>query len=323
MKLYRGHLEIHENFPKPVLTIGNFDGLHLKHRKLIQSMTERARVEGGTSIIYTFRPHPHHALSPGSAMQLLNTYDEKLEMIEAMGVDVAIEEPFSREFSTIAPEKFLRDILLKRLSALAVYVGYDFAFGKDRAGSLELLKEFCEAEGVECNVCVPLKIGGEICSSTSIREHILAGRIREANALLGREFFYRGLVVRGHGRGKKIGFATANVHTESLLSVKEGVYVTRAAIKGSADAKTYASVTNVGRQPTFNKDAQAPVVMETHILDFDLDIYGETLEVRMVDRLRDEVRFSSVDQLVAQIRTDITKAKRWLLTNGKAPRQTS
>src|SRR3989344_2548043 len=112
-----------------------------------------------------------------------------------MGVDVAIEEPFSREFSTIAPEKFLRDILLKRLSALAVYVGYDFAFGKDRAGSLELLKEFCEAEDVECNVCAPLKIGGEICSSTSIREHILAGRIREANALLGREFFYRGLVV--------------------------------------------------------------------------------------------------------------------------------
>lgn len=304
MKIYRGHHEIHENFPKPVLTIGNFDGLHLGHRKIIESVIGRARAEGGTSIIYTFRPHPHLALSPGSAMQLLNTYDEKLEMIETMGVDVAIEEPFSREFSTIAPEKFLRDILLKRLSALAVYVGYDFAFGKDRAGSLELLKGFCEVEGVECNVIAPLKIGGEICSSTSIREHVQAGRIREANALLGREFFYRGLVVRGQGRGKKIGFATANVHTESLLSVKEGVYASRAAIGG----KVFASVTNVGRQPTFNKDEQVPVVMETHILDFDSDIYGETLEVRMVERMRDEVRFANVEQLVRQIQADVVAA---------------
>lgn len=305
MQVFHGFAEIHQAFKRPIITIGNFDGLHLGHRAIIDAVVERARKEKGTSIVYTFRPHPHLALTPAEELQLINTYDEKLDLLKELGVDVVVEEPFSRQFSTINPEQFFRDILVKRLSAHAIYVGYDFGFGRDRAGSLDLLEKLCKSEGVELHVARPKKIGGEISSSTRVRECLKAGDVAQAARLLGREFFYRGLVVRGNGRGHKIGFATANVHTEAKLQVKEGVYATWAVYKG----ERFKSVTNVGRQPTFNRDGNAPVAVETHILDFDRDIYGETLEVRMVERLRDEKKFSGIDELVAQIKLDVEKAR--------------
>jgi riboflavin kinase / FMN adenylyltransferase len=312
MHIVKGFSNLNTNLPRSVVTIGNFDGIHQGHRQIIEAVVKRAKEEKGTSVVYTFRPHPQEVLSPASEIQLLNTYDEKLEILADMGVDVVIEEPFSREFSSISAEKFFSEVLVKRLSACAIYIGYDFGFGKDRAGSLDILKEFCKNEGVELYVIKPFKVGSgdgaEVCSSSRIRNYITAGDVARANLLLGREFFYRGLVVRGNGRGKKIGFATANVHTENKLKVKEGVYATRAVFKG----QSYASVTNVGRQPTFNKDVQSPIVVETHLFDFDQDIYGETLEVRIVERLRDEVRFSGIEQLVAQIKLDSEKAKKIL-----------
>jgi riboflavin kinase/FMN adenylyltransferase len=305
MRVFHGYSEIQQAFSRPIVTIGNFDGLHLGHREIIQSVIARAKAEGGTSVVYTFRPHPHLALTPAHDLQLINTYDEKIGLLDEMGVDVVVEEPFSREFSTISPEKFFRDVLLKRLSPHAIYVGYDFGFGKDRSGSLDLLRALCEAEGIELHVAKPEKINGEVCSSTRIRAYLKNGDVKAARALLGRDFFYRGLVVRGHGRGHRIGFATANVRTESKLQVKEGVYATWAIHEGHR----YKSVTNVGRQPTFNADANAPIAVETHILDFDRDIYGSVLEVSMVERIRDEVKFSGVDELVAQIKRDVEKAK--------------
>lgn len=305
MQVFRGFSEIHQTFKRPIVTIGNFDGLHLGHRQIIQAVIDRAKKEGGTSIVYTFRPHPHLALTPAEDLKLINTYDEKLDLLREIGVDVVIEEPFSRQFSTITPETFFRDILVKRISAHAIYVGYDFGFGKNRSGSLELLEKLCKTEGIELYVAKPQKMTGEICSSTNIRDHLKSGNVAAANKLLGREFFYRGLVVRGKGRGHTIGFATANVHTESKLQVKEGVYATWAIYNG----QRYKSVTNVGRQPTFNRDELAPVAVETHILDFDRDIYGETLEVRMVERLRDEKKFSGPQELVAQIKRDVEKAR--------------
>ncbi|MBI3544499.1 MAG: bifunctional riboflavin kinase/FAD synthetase [Deltaproteobacteria bacterium] len=308
MRVFRGYEEIKEAFPRPIVTIGNYDGLHLGHRQIIESVIERARKVKGTSVVYTFRPHPHLALTPDEELQLINTYDEKLALLEGIGVDVVIEQPFSREFSTISPEKFFSDVLVKRLSPQAVFVGYDFGFGRDRSGTLEMLKGYCEKEGVELHVAKPLKTAGETCSSSRVREYIKAGEVGKANRLLGREFFYRGLVVRGNGRGHKIGFATANVKTESKLRVKEGVYATYAVYQG----KVYESVTNVGRQPTFNRDGDAPVAVETHLLDFERDIYGEVLEVRMVERLRAEIRFDGVDSLVKQIHADVAKARELL-----------
>ncbi|MBI3557347.1 MAG: bifunctional riboflavin kinase/FAD synthetase [Deltaproteobacteria bacterium] len=312
MQIFHGYEEVNQAFPCPILTIGNYDGLHLGHRQIIESVIKRARAQKGTSVVYTFRPHPHLALTPDEELQLINTYDEKLDLLAEIGVDVVVEQPFSRKFSTITPEKFFSDILVKRLSAHAIYVGYDFGFGKNRSGTLDMLRGFCQAEGVELHVAKPLKIDGEICSSSRIRAHLKAGDVTSANKLLGREFFYRGVVVRGNGRGHKIGFATANVKTDSKLRVKEGVYATLAKFKG----EVFKSVTNVGRQPTFNKDSEVPVAVETHLFDFERDIYGEVLEVRMVERLRDEIRFDGVENLVKQIRTDV-EAVRKILENIK------
>lgn len=309
MRIFRGYEELSQPLKKPIVTIGNFDGLHLGHRQIIQAVIDRAKSEKGTAVVYTFRPHPHLALSPDASLQLINTYDEKLDLLAGMGVDVVVEQSFSREFSTITPEKFFREILVKKLSAQAIYVGYDFGFGKNRSGTLDTLRKFCEAAQIELNVAEPLRIGSEICSSSRIREYIKSGEVASAAKFLGREFFYRGLVVKGKGRGHKIGFATANVHTESKLQVKEGVYATWAVCRNQDKERIYPSVTNVGRQPTFNKGNESPVVVETHILDFNRDIYGELLEVRMVERLRDEVRFDGVESLVAQIRSDVQRTR--------------
>ncbi|MEW6057207.1 MAG: bifunctional riboflavin kinase/FAD synthetase [Bdellovibrionota bacterium] len=308
MKIFRGHAEVDQKFSCPIVTIGNFDGLHLGHRRIIEDVLKQARQKGGTSVVYTFRPHPHLALAPDEDLQLINTYDEKIDLLREIGVDVVVEEPFSREFSTNSPEFFFNDILVGKLSANTIYVGYDFGFGKNRAGSLELLKKLCAGRGIELVVTEPFKINGETCSSSRIRNYIKDGNVSAASELLGRPFFYRGLVIRGQGRGHKIGFATANVHTESKLRVKEGVYATFAVYGG----KRYLSVTNVGRQPTFNKSDDAPVAVETHLFDFDQDIYGEVLEVQMVERIRDEVRFGGIDELVAQIRKDAEVAKKIL-----------
>jgi riboflavin kinase/FMN adenylyltransferase len=308
MRIFQGYSQIDQKFNKPIITIGNYDGLHLGHREIISAIVNRARQEHGTSVVYTFRPHPHLALTPNEELQLINTYDEKLELLAELGVDVVVEQPFSREFSEISAENFFKDILVKRLLAHAVYVGYDFGFGRNRTGSLDLLRQMCQAQGIEVHVTQPRKIDGETCSSTRVREYLKCGDVSSANKLLGRNFFYRGLVVRGNGRGHKLGFATANVHTESKLRVKEGVYATWAIYKG----QRFQSVTNVGRRPTFNADESKPVTVETHILEFDQDIYGETLEVQMVQRIRDEIRFANVEQLVIQIKKDVVTAKEYL-----------
>ncbi len=309
MEVLCGYKEIKKNYPNPIVTIGNFDGLHLGHKQIIQTVTKRAKAEKGFSVVYTFKPHPHLAISPNHPLQLLNTYEEKIELLENMGVDLVVEEPFSREFSNITPEKFLSDILLKTLSTKVLYVGYDFKFGNNRTGNLEFLQNFCKKKGIELYIAKPLKVQSEICSSSRIRNYLLEGNVSQANKLLGREFFYRGLVVRGDGRGRKIGFATANVKSENKLSIKTGVYATWAVYQG----KVHASVTNVGTRPTFHPEFDAPIVVETHILDFNRDIYGEVLEVRIVERLRDELKFKSIDELIANIKNDIAQSKTILI----------
>ncbi len=308
MILLQGYDHIDEHFANSIVTIGNFDGVHRGHRDIIESVVARARKERGVSVVYTFRPHPNLALRPSAELQLLNTYEEKADLIQALGVDVLIEQPFSREFSTISADRFFRDVLLKRLSAKAIYVGYDFGFGKNREGNLEKLSSFCESEGVELKVAKPYKVDGEVCSSSRIRHHILEGQIQRANALLGRPFFYRGIVVKGNGRGRTLGFATANVKTEGKFKVKNGVYATRLVCRG----RNYNGVTNIGRQPTFNKEADSPIVVESHLFSFNEEIYGEQLEVQIIDRIRDEVRFPSVDALVAQIKLDASAAAKIL-----------
>ncbi len=312
MQILKGIQTIHEPLAKSIVTIGNFDGVHLGHQEIFRECIRQAQASGAQAWALTFRPHPQVALRPATSPQLLVTYDEKLELMAGFGLAGVVEEPFSREFSNTSPEVFFRDVLLRKLGAVAVVVGYDFAFGSGREGGLAALEHFCQQGGVKFTVLPPLRVDGEIISSSLIRQRLLSGEVRVAQTLLGRPFFYRGVVVKGEGRGRKIGFATANLKLESKLVLSLGVYATQAVIQG--EPRIYPSVTNVGVRPTFSDPAQdLPALIETHLLDQNIDLYGRTLEVRFVERLRAERRFSGMDALKRQITDDTERARAVLL----------
>lgn len=312
-----GAEQLSQTPPHPVVTIGNFDGVHLGHREIIDLAVSQARKRGGACVVYTFRPHPQAVLRPDRKVQLLTTYEEKAALIAGMGADLLIEEPFGRRFSNMAAEEFFRDILLRRLSAEAIVVGYDFGFGRGRQGHLEALGKLCEEAGVELTIVPPKREDGEVMSSSAIREHLLSGRIREANRLLGYSFFYQGVVIRGAGRGRTIGFPTANLKLDDKLALPYGVYATWAELEG----EVHPSVTNVGVRPTFRKEEAAigttvdpesgelAALVETYLIDRDIDLYGRTLKVSFVERIRDEKKFSGVDELKAQIARDVGSAR--------------
>jgi riboflavin kinase/FMN adenylyltransferase len=295
---------------RTVVTIGNFDGVHRGHVKIIGDAIAQARGRGGPAVVFTFRPHPHAVLRPETPVHLLTTYDEKAERIAALGPDYLVEQPFSREFSETPAEQFFTDLLLHRLSAEAIVVGYDFAFGRERQGHLAQLEAWSRASGVELFVVPPQRAEGEVVSSSRIRQHLAAGALTEGNRLLGYEYFYRSVVRRGEQRGRKLGFPTANLHVDGKLMLPNGVYATRAVVAGRA----VDSVTNIGVRPTFvqaSEDPSRPIV-ETHLIDADEDLYGVTLEVRFLARLREERRFSGPAELKEQIGRDVQAARRAL-----------
>lgn len=310
MELVKGVHSLHQTLVHPVVTIGNFDGVHLGHQEIIRLAVRQARERQGTAVAFTFRPHPQITLRPEKNLELLSSYDERTELISELGVDLLVEEPFSREFSTTSPEQFFREVLLHRLKAEILVVGYDFAFGKERAGHLDAIRGWCQASQVELIVVPPFRIGGEIVSSSRIRRHLLAGEVGVASQLLGRDFFYKGVVVKGEGRGRKLGYPTANIKPENKLVLPYGVYATQVKWQG----KLYPSVTNVGVRPTFNPKEdkfhqELPALVEAHILDQDIDLYGSDLEVRFVKRLREEKKFSSIAALCQQIALDVYQAR--------------
>jgi riboflavin kinase/FMN adenylyltransferase len=314
MEIYRGNQLLTETFRRAVVTIGNFDGVHLGHQRIISTALEKAQARKGMAVAYTFRPHPQVALRPEKKLSLLTTYDEKLQLLASSGLDVIIEEPFSREFSTTPPEKFFEEVLLKRLGAEAVVVGHDFAFGKERAGHLDNLERFCKAAGVELTVVPPLSVNSEVVSSSKIRQALLTGNPKAAALLLGRPYFYRGIVQKGDARGRLLGFPTANLKlggsesNDTKLLLPNGVYATL----GIVGDRKLRSVTNVGVRPTFESKVDVPVVIETHLLESlggSMDLYGNELEVQFIEKIRDEKKFSGVDELKAEISKDILSAE--------------
>jgi len=312
MKVLRGISGLNYSLVHPVLTIGNFDGVHLGHQKIIGLAVEKAKARNGQSVTFTFRPHPQVALRPHLQLQLLSTYDEKLEQLEKLGVDLVIEEPFSREFSSTGPEQFFTEVLLKRLGAEAIVVGYDFAFGRERNGHLEVLEALSKAAGVELTIVPPQRMGSDVVSSSKIRQNLLGGNVEQAGRLLGRPFSYRGVVIKGDARGRTLGFPTANLKIEDKLVISHGVYATRVLLEG----KIFPSVTNVGIRPTFEMEGTAPhILVETHLLNQNIDLYGRTLEVQFISKIRNEEKFQNLNELRAQIQRDIEEASQRLISN--------
>jgi len=331
MRIHSGIAASARSLTRGTLAIGNFDGVHLGHRGLFDAAKASARATGGPACALTFEPHPARSLAPDYAPPLISSPARKLELLAAAGVEELVLQPFDRAFAATAPERFVE--LLAATGVAEVVVGHDFTYGRERRGTVETLREALAPRGLRLHVVAPITVNGLVVSSTKIREFTLEGRVEAAAQLLGRPFDLDGEVVRGVGRGRKLGFPTANIRTEAELLPAVGVYAVRARLieaQGSpADAlRTGEPVTyipprvrgavlgaaNLGLNPTFRDDAHAgsrrePLMLEVNLFDFDQDLYGRTLRIEFVHRLRDERRFPNVDALKEQIARDVAAAR--------------
>jgi riboflavin kinase/FMN adenylyltransferase len=293
------------NAPLPLsIAIGNFDGVHRGHQALIAA----ARIRGGTGTpaVLTFTPHPARIFAPALAPPLIMSLDRRLQLLAEAGVEIAVVEPFTREFAAIEAEDFVREVLVERLGARNVIVGYDFSFGRGRRGNPEMLERLGGELGLDVRVVPPVMADGLVCSSTKIREFVLEGRVEGAALLLGRPFEIIGPVVRGAGRGRAMGIPTANLAAEGELLPRLGIYAARATLlDGGGTAR--AAALSVGSNPTFGPGEA--VTVEAYLLDFEGDLYGRRLRLDVLQRLRDERRFGSVSELRAQIDEDVAQVR--------------
>jgi riboflavin kinase/FMN adenylyltransferase len=289
---------------QPVLALGNFDGLHRGHMKIIDRVRRRAGERGGTPAAMTFDPHPSRVLRPDKAPPLLMTTEQKLEALSKAGMQGVAVVRFTQELSRWEPEPFVRTVLVEWLRVAEVWVGANFLFGHDRAGTFSVLRSLGARYGFRAEKIDPVRYKDFVVSSTRIRRLVAEGRVDEAAALLGHHFFLDGTVTRGAGRGHEIGFPTANVCTENELLPPTGVYATLVTI----DGVVCPSVTNIGFRPTFGDVDRTTI--ETHVFAFNRDLYDARLRVSFVQRLRDERPFADVDALRAQIDADCRSAQR-------------
>lgn len=305
MEVFDGHRALFRPLARPAVALGNFDGVHAGHQVLFRRAVEAAARIGGDSVVYTFEPHPAQVLAPSLAPPLITNLERKLELIAGCGIDVCIVEPFTPELASMPPEAFLR-ILTDVLGAAEVVVGYDFTFGRKRAGTVPQLEAFGKTHGFETHVVRPVTVQGIVASSTKVRDFALQGKLDGARLLLGRDFDVDGRVVRGAGRGRQIGVPTANVAVpaEQLLP-KPGVYAVRARLLG--DDRELMGVANLGTNPTFVEAGS--LSLEVHIFDFERDIYDQRIRVAFVERIRGERRFGGVGELVEQIESDVARAR--------------
>jgi riboflavin kinase/FMN adenylyltransferase len=288
-----------------VLTLGVFDGLHLGHQLIMQTVVERARAVGAVPTVITFEPHPRAVLHPDSAPPLLQTFDQKIEAFGALGIEQTIVIHFDREFSQIRAEEFLRDVVVDRLQTKEVYLGRGFAFGHNREGNIELLRRVSGRLGFLADEVPEVRLRGHRIGSTRIRELLSEGRVNLARRMLGRPYGVEGRVVRGAERGAQLGFPTANLHPQNRVIPRGGVYVTATLIEG----QWRRSVTNIGTRPTFERGAETSV--ETFVLNWSGNLYGDVVRVRFLHRLRDEKKFSSISELRAQIEGDVARAEEY------------
>lgn len=288
---------------QPVLALGNFDGVHRGHRKILDRVRRVAGERGATSVIMTFDPHPPRVVRPDKAPPLLMTTAQRLEAIAAAGLHGAAIVRFTLELSRWDPETFVRTVLVDWLRVAEVWVGANFLFGHDRAGNFSLLRILGGRYGFRAEKIDPVRYKDFVVSSTRIRRLVGEGRVDEAGALLGHQYYIDGSVVQGDQRGRGIGFPTANLYTENELVPPDGVYATTATI----DGVVLPSVTNIGTRPTVDSSGQRTI--ETHIFNFDRDLYGAPIRVGFVQRLRDERAFESIDALRAQIGADCDRAR--------------
>ncbi len=285
------------------LTIGNFDGVHIGHQKLLKQIKEECRQKGLKLIVVTFVPHPLAILRNEKSF-LLNTYEERKVLLRNLGIEFLVELPFTRDFSTLTPANFLDQHILINDHLKLFFLGYDFAFGANKEGDHSFVADYCKGRSLEVIVQKKVETDVGTYSSSLARKFLSEGDPEGANSILGRPFFLKGRVIKGAGRGRQIGFPTANIEFDfSRITPQKGVYSTICTFRGC----DYLSITNIGNNPTFNNNDALNV--ETNIFDFDQDIYGEEIQVNFYKKIREEKKFNSVNELIAQISKDVAQRR--------------
>lgn len=306
MKVFNNLDQIEVPFRNAVITIGNFDGVHIGHQALFHEVIEKAEAIGGTSVGMTFDPHPLRVLKQNNHPPLITLYEQKAELIERAGIDILICIPFTLAFAAMSAEEFVRDLLVNKIGVKAIVVGEDYSFGKNREGNIDLLRSYAPKYGFEVIVAGWIKSAramSDRISSTKIRQLVMDGRMEQAEKMLGRNYQIRGKVVTGRDRGGKLlGIPTANINLHDELCPKTGIYAVTVECQGTQ----YKGVANIGYSPTF-EDHEFTV--EVHILDFDDNIYGKNIRVNFIKRIRDEVKFANISELIDQINLDIAAAR--------------
>jgi riboflavin kinase/FMN adenylyltransferase len=303
VEIIKGLENIADRYSDPVITIGNFDGLHIGHQKILRTAVGYARKSSGVSVAITFDPHPMRVLAPERGVKLMTSFDEKSRLIAKMGIDVLLCIDFNDAFSNLKPDEFVRDILINKLGAIHVVVGHNYRFGKGKKGTTDFLRRKGKKYGFKVNIIRNVRKFGSIVSSSRIRSLLLRGRVCEASSLLGRAYHIEGSVISGAGRGAKmLDTPTANLTTPNELVPKDGVYVVKVMVIG----KIYDGVANIGRNPTFGENELS---YEVHLFDYEGNLLGRHLKIYFIDRLRDERVFHTAEELKVQIAKDIETAK--------------
>jgi len=308
VEIIKGIENLKGSFRNPVVTLGNFDGVHLGHQDIFNRVKEEALKIHGEGVVITFEPHPLKVLAPEKFLPLLTPFRKKMMLIEKSGIETVLCIEFSLEFSQISPSQFIQNILVEKIKVKEVIVGYNYHFGKGQKGDAQALKEAGKVFHFEVEVVEPLRVGQTIVSSSKIRDLIQRGEVEGASRLLGRDYPIIGKVVEGAKRGQILGFPTANLEFSDELYPKAGVY----AVEAEWRQQRFNALANVGLNPTFFPDQNGkgkPVSLEVYILNFNRNIYGEEIQVNFRRRIRDEVRFESSSLLIEQIKKDIQWAQ--------------
>lgn len=304
MQVIHGLSGCPESLSFSAVAIGNFDGIHKGHQALLQQTVQGARLAGLFPSVLTFYPHPVEVLNPQKKVEQLTTTSEKLSLMESMGIQFVCVAQFDEILKELSPQEFFHRYLVNGLKAKLVFVGYNFRFGKDRAGDIDLLRQLCDENKIKLIVLNPVSVGDKV-SSSLIREKISKGDVETASRFLGRPYRISGIVKPGDGRGKQLGFPTANLYcTPEKILPKNGVYVARV----NWQRQQFKAITNVGVRPTFHP-ANAPKLVEVHILDLNAKLYDESLDLEFLSFVRDEMKFKSIEDLKAQIERDILAAR--------------
>ncbi len=310
MKVFNEVATLRAHLSDTVATIGNFDGVHRGHQAILDRLTERAAARGGATLLITFEPHPLKVLAPDRAPRMICTPRQRLALLEAARLDFLLVLPFTTELAAVTAERFVQDWLAGGLGLQEIYVGASFNFGRGREGNADMLVSLCATAGLHAEKVGEVRTLGSPISSSRIRRALISGEVELAGELLGRPFALEGTVVHGDARGATLGIPTANLATANELIPQDGVYIVEAVV----DGRPLPAVTNIGTRPTF---AGAHYAVETHVLEDPGDLYDRPLEIRFRARLRQELRFDSVQALVDQVRRDIDRAHDYFANGGR------